>query len=405
MAHNRIMLLAGELSGDIHGARLIERFLVHDPDLEIFGVGGSAMEASGMELIRNIVDLAVVGFWEALSSVIPLYRLLNDLKHIMITRRPNLVILIDYSGFNLKVAKLAKSLGIPVAYYFCPQIWAWRRYRASRIASLVDYIVAVFPFEVPIYRKVGVDKILYFGHPVLDEIDHSRKARAGICDKTAVSGGKGLTITLMPGSRAMEVAKLLPVILEASSLIAARYPDTRFILRLAKSIERSGVESSISASGLNITICEGFGTEAIEMADLVIVASGSATLETAALGKPMVIVYKVNFLSWLMVKLFISLRNVGLANIISGKSLVPELIQWDATPENIFREAAIFIDNPDKRADISRKLRTAVDRISSHGVIDRVACALLQCSRNGIDRSADPVSLPLTNDSEERDMQ
>lgn len=379
MTHNRIMLLAGEHSGDLHGARLIERLLARNPELELYGIGGSAMEAAGMELIRNIVDMAAVGFWEVLSSVLPLYRLLGRLREIMQSRRPDLIVLIDYSGFNLKVARVARELGIPVVYYFAPQVWAWRRYRAASVAKLVDMVIAVFPFEAAIYRRVGLSRIHYFGHPVIDELEYL-KSLDPVQDQPA-DINRPPVITLMPGSRAMEVEKLLPTILDAARLIEKRYPGARFFLRLAKSVDTGRVETLVAGSGLKVEILRGLGTRGVEMADVVIVASGSATLETAALGKPMVIVYKVSLSSWIMGKLFINLKNVGLANIIAGRTLVPELIQWEATAENIFRETAVFLDNPHRRLDVSKKLRQAVAGISEPGVINRAAGVLIEFAR------------------------
>lgn len=384
MIHNsdikKIMLVAGEVSGDIHGAKLIEALRKVRPDIETFGVGGGAMAAAGMDLLRNIIDMAAVGFFEAVKNIIPLVMLLGQLKRVIFERRPDVIVLIDYSGFNLKVASMAKKMGVPVVYYFCPQVWAWRKYRAAKVAECVDMVIAVFPFEVSIYRNVGAN-VVYFGHPVLDELPP-------VLDPVASLASWGLTgrrpiVTLMPGSRRHEVRSLLPVMSGAAALLKKEFPDIGFALRLAPSVSREEAAALCGPMAESIFFVDHQATGILKASDLVLVASGSATLETAALGVPMVILYRMNPVSWLLGRLFVNLPNVGLANIVSGENVVPELIQWEATERNLAFTALSLLRNPEKRRNISRRLMSAVDRIAKPGVIDKVARTILNLGFRG----------------------
>lgn len=378
MIHNRdikkIMLVAGEVSGDIHGAKLIEAIRRVRPDIETFGVGGGAMEAAGMNLLCNIIDMAAVGFFEVVKNIIPLLTLRGNLKRAILERRPDVIVLIDYSGFNLKVASMAKEMGVPVVYYFCPQVWAWRKYRAAKVAECVDMVIAVFPFEVPIYRNVGAN-VVYFGHPVFDELPPVLEPVRAI----EACGLKGRTplVTLMPGSRRHEVKSLLPIMAGAAQRLKKEFPDIGFALRLAPSVSKEEAVALCGPMAEAISFVDHQATGILKASDLVLVASGSATLDTAALGVPMVILYRMNPVSWFLGRLFVNLPNVGLANIVSGENVVPELIQWEATEQNLAYTALSLLRNPEKRRNISRRLTSAVERIAKPGVIDKVARTIL----------------------------
>lgn len=378
----RIMFVAGEVSGDIHGACLIKELKELSSELEIFGIGGKEMESSGMELIDNILDRAVIGVWEAVKNILPFLKLMTRLEELLDTKKPDLLVLIDYSGLNLRLAKIAKKKGIPVVYYFCPQVWAWRRYRAVRVAKLVDMVVAVFPFELPIYKKVGAS-VLFFGHPVIDELiwmGADIPGLKGIVDQKGTQKPASTTeklVTIMPGSRPQELESLLPAMIEACEKLKKDHKKIKFYIRIAPHTDIKKLDKLMSCTTIKIEKINHRNMKEFQKSDLVIVASGSATLETAALGLPMIIVYKVNIFSWILAKLFLKLKNVGLANIISGKNTVPELIQWNVRADKLAVESEKFLFNPEKTRITKDKLIASVFKISRPGIIRSVAMSIL----------------------------
>jgi lipid-A-disaccharide synthase len=381
----RIMFVAGEVSGDIHGACLIEELKKLNSHIQVFGLGGKAMESAGMELIDNILDRAVIGVWEAVKNIIPFLKLIARLEQLLDEKKPDLLVLIDYSGLNLRLARLAKQKKIPVVYYFCPQVWAWRKYRAAKVAELVDLVVAVFPFELPIYKKVGAS-VVFFGHPVIDELvwmgANLRNSNNNLQFNLQNKGQhKGQTVTLMPGSRPQELESLLPVMIETCKILKEKTSALKFNIRVAPHTDLKKLNKLLSkAQNIEINLIEHRQMDIFQNSDLVLVASGSATLETAALGLPMIIVYKVNIFSWILAKLFLKLDNVGLANIISGKNTVPELMQWSVTPENLAAKALAFLSNPERCRITRKKLVDSVYKISSPGIVKKVALSIINFS-------------------------
>jgi lipid-A-disaccharide synthase len=379
MPHNprEIMIVAGETSGDLHGSHLIRAMHGFDPDLRFRGIGGRRMQEAGVELMAHAADMAVVGLTEVIVKLNQIRKVLNLMKASLKARRPDLLILIDYPDFNLMLGKTAKACGVPVFYYISPQVWAWRRGRIQKIRAIVDKMAVILPFEEPLYRDADVDAT-YVGHPLLDTVRTNytrREALARFDLQEDVT-----TIALLPGSRDTEIARLLPVMLAAAEIIAGTLPRVQFVLPLAETLERSFVENILRPSPVPIRIVRHDTYDAIGISDIVIVASGTATLETALLGKPMVIVYKVSPLSYYIGKKIVSVEHIGLANLIAGRTIVPELIQDEANPERIAAEVIGILNDRDRMDQMKTALTRIREALGQPGAAERaarLACRIL----------------------------
>jgi lipid-A-disaccharide synthase len=380
MSHNpgTVMIVAGETSGDLHGSYLVRAMLGIAPDLQFRGIGGRLMQEAGVELMAHAADMAVVGLTEVIVKLNQIRRVLNLMKTSLKTRRPDLLILIDYPDFNLMLGKAAKACGVPVFYYISPQVWAWRRGRIKKIRSIVDKMAVILPFEETLYRDEGVDAT-YVGHPLLDTV-RTKYSRQEALEKFGLREGV-TTVGLLPGSRDTEIARLLPVMLTAAEILLKKLPRVQFILPLAESLELSFVENLLGPSPVPVRVIRHDTYDAIGLSDIVIVASGTATLETALLGKPMVIVYKVSPVSYYIGKKVITVEHIGLANLIAGRTIVPELIQDEANPERIASEVINILNDRDRldkmKADLT-KIREALGRPGAAERAARLACGMLK---------------------------
>ncbi|MFQ5330127.1 MAG: lipid-A-disaccharide synthase [Thermodesulfobacteriota bacterium] len=341
MEEKRILIISGEASGDIHGAALIEELKGLIPSLKIFGMGGPRMREAGQEGF-DAGDMAVVGVAEVVGRLPAILRRLRELKAILDRERIDGVVLIDYPDFNLRFAKEAKKRGIPVIYYISPQVWAWRRGRVKKIARLVDKMLVVFPFEVPIYEEAGVD-VEFVGHPLMDRVScpldkNEAKAALGY-ERTEV------VVTLLPGSRKEEAATLLPVMLEGAveAAEASRW-KVRILIPASENIDEMLLKTVLKGCPEFVRTVEGEMYTALRASDTAVIASGTATLEAAIIGTPMLIVYKLSTLSYMLAKLLVGVEYVGLPNIVSEKPIVPELIQGAVTPANITEELCWLIE-------------------------------------------------------------
>jgi lipid-A-disaccharide synthase len=342
-----IMLVAGEASGDLHGAHLARALGILAPSWSLTGMGGVRMAEAGVRLLSDLTGLAVVGGSEAVSRLPTLYRTYRKLTRTMAESRPRALVLIDFPEFNLLLARVAKRLGVPVVYFIPPQVWAWRRGRVRRIARLVTKVLAVFPFEVPLYRSAGVS-VEFVGHPLLDslppELDRiEARRRLNLPDHSTLVG-------LLPGSRREEVGRLLGPMTEAAEKIQVAHPGVRFALALAPTVKREVVSAAVTACPAKIDVLTRQTHEVMAAADLLLIASGTATLEAACLGTPMVVCYRVSRLSGLIGRLLIRIPWISLANIVANCSVVPELIQADATGERLADEALRLLGEPSRLA-------------------------------------------------------
>lgn len=366
----KLMIISGETSGDLQAANLIKSLKLLDPHIEIFGMGGKKMQAEGVEIIYDITGLAIVGFWEVLKHLGVFKKIFEKLEKLLETRRPDAVILVDYPGFNLRFAKVCKEKNIPVIYYISPQIWAWGEARIHEIKKYVDKMIVIFGFEESIYKEAGV-KVSFTGHPFLDIVKPSWKKEETI--KTSHMKHDSIKIALMPGSRKKEVEKHLPVMLRSCKIIKDKIPNTEFIISRVRELGQDLYNKIIKHSAIKPHSLDNRPYEIMDIADLVIVSSGSATLEIAIMEKPMLIIYKTSFLTWLLAKKLIKIPDIGLVNIVAGKRIVPELTQFDATPENIAKEALQILNDHKKAHDIKESLRKVKSKLGDPGASSRAA--------------------------------
>lgn len=374
----RVMIIAGEASGDLHGALLVREMLAVNPSLQFFGIGGNRMREAGVKLLAHAADIAVVGVSEVFSKAAALIRVIAKMRKSLDRLKPDLVILIDFPDFNLNIAaRAARKRGIRIFYYISPQVWAWREGRVRQIKKRVDEMAVILPFEVDFYAAHGFD-VHYVGHPLRDIVKTTftasqARAHFGLAeDKT--------TIGLLPGSRNSEIQKLLPEMVEAARIISQNIPGTQYILPLADTLEKKTVAGFLNDSGLNIKIVAGHTYDVLACCDLAIVTSGTATLETGLMGVPMVIVYKVSLFSELIGRMIIRQQHIGLVNILAGKTVAPELIQRDARGPRIASEALAILQNREKRQQIIRDLgdiRAGLGEPGAAGRAAQIACDMI----------------------------
>jgi lipid-A-disaccharide synthase len=365
-----VMIIAGEASGDMHGASLVREMLKIAPTLNFYGVGGKGLAEAGVKLLANVSEMAVVGLTEVISKLGKFIKVMNLIKKSLDDVRPDLVILIDFAGFNLRIAHAAHKRGIKVFYYISPQVWASRKGRIKQIKRFVDKMAVILPFEVDTYKEKCF-AVEYVGHPLLDLVaPHYSKSESR--KKLNLPGNK-TTIGLLPGSRISEVEKLLPEMLQAAAILAQKIPDIHFVLPLADTLEEKIIIGIISLSGVKVTVISGNTYDVIACTDMAIVASGTATLETALLGIPMIIVYKISPLTYFIGKMVVTVKNIGIVNIIAGKTIVPELIQGKAAGVNIAGEALAILTNDERRREIISQLAEIRAKLGRPGAAIRAA--------------------------------
>ncbi|HDP16411.1 MAG TPA: lipid-A-disaccharide synthase [Candidatus Omnitrophica bacterium] len=375
MKRKKILIIAGEASGDLHAAHLVKSLKSLDPHIDIFGAGGKQMKEAGVEIIYDMVELAVVGFIEVLKHFRAFRHVLEKLLVLLETRKPDVVILVDYPGFNLRFAKYVKEKNIPIVYYISPQIWAWGQNRIADIKKLVDKMVVIFGFEEELYKQAGV-KVSFVGHPFLDIVHSEWKKEETI--KHLHMKHHSIKIALLPGSRQKEVERHLPGMLKACEIIRAKFPEADFILSRRKELGNGTYNKIIAASKIKPHSLENKPYEIMEVSDLVIVSSGSATLETAIMEKPMVIIYKTSLLTWFLARNLIKIPDIGLVNVVAGKRIVPELIQFEANAKNIAAMSLDILNDKKKQQAIKNNLRTLKARLGEKGAANRAAHLIIQ---------------------------
>ena len=370
MKKRRILIIAGEASGDLQAAHLVKSLKSINPNIEIFGLGGNQMKAQGVEIIYDIVELAVVGFVEIIKHLATFKKIFTKLVTLLDRRRPDIVILVDYPGFNLRFARCAKEKNIPVIYYISPQIWAWGKKRIEEIKKYVDRMVVIFGFEEELYKEAGM-KVSFTGHPLLDIAKPAWKKEATL--KHLHLRHNSIKISLLPGSREKEVRRHLPEMFKACEKIKKRLPNVEFILSRRKELDRSIYNNIISHSTIKPHSLENKPYEIMDISDLVIVSSGSATLETAIMQKPMVIIYKTSFITWLLARGMIKIPDIGLVNVVAGKRIVPELVQFQVNASNIAKESLKILENKKMQEGIKHDLQKVKEKLGEKGAADRAA--------------------------------
>jgi lipid-A-disaccharide synthase len=372
----RVMMVAGEASGDLHGGALAEALYAKNPHLQIIGFGGNAMRKAGVDVRFDIERLGVVGIFEVflhLKSVVQAYR--SALR--LLKEGIDLLVLIDYPDFNLRLAKAAKALGIQVVYYISPQIWAWRAGRIKTIAARVDQMLVILPFEQEIYQSAHVP-CEFVGHPLLDEI-----GRLGIAwpSKAAYLKDKalhpsGTTVGLLPGSRKREVIALLPAMLRGMELLAKEMPGLQLLIPVAPSLPEGLISELARSYSFPIRCVEGEVYDVLRASEVVVVASGTATLQAALAGTPMIIVYKLAPTTYWLARRLIHLKSVGLVNIVAGNPFIPELIQDDASPERICEAVLRLLKDAEAREKMKQGLKGVVGRLGTAGASNRAASVI-----------------------------
>jgi lipid-A-disaccharide synthase len=366
-----VMIVAGEASGDVYGARLVLAFKKLAPDITFFGLGGPEMENAGVRVIHQVSDLSVVGLTEIIPKMRCISRALSDLKRLLKGDPPDLLILIDYPGFNLNLAKKAHSLGIPVFYYIPPQLWAWRERRAKKIGQRVDRVAVILPFEREFYQKHGLE-VDYVGHPLLD-LSLPSKNDDEIRKDLGISHEHDPILALLPGSRAEEIIKLMPAMMDAAEIISRSYPRLCCILPLASTVGEDVVKPYLENATVDIKIGRSDTKEILKIADLAFIASGTATLEAAIMETPMVIAYKVSPLTYMLGRFLVKVSHIGLVNLVAGKAIVPELIQGNATSSRLAEEGLAILGNDGMRREMKKELQLVKKQLGRGGASKKAA--------------------------------
>lgn len=374
-ATRRILLVAGEDSGDAHGADVVSALRDRAAQLEVFGVGGQALRAAGMRTLVDSATIAGMGLFEASDKVGNLIRAYRHLSALLRSQPPDLLVLIDFPEFNLRIAKIAKQAGVPVFYYISPQVWAWRRRRVYTIAKRVDQLAVVFPFEPDFYATHGCS-VEFVGHPLVDRVRASRP-RQDTLRRYGLDPDRP-TIALLPGSRAQELRYLLTPLLGTATQLGTA---CQAVLALAPSLDRAAVETRLARDGVGpsrVRVVQGDTYNLVHAADLAVVASGTATLETALLERPMVIVYRMAPLTYALARLFVDVPFIGMPNLIAGRRVVPELIQGAVTPDRIVHEVRRLLDSRQAYSVAQRGLREVRRRLGDGGAAERTAGLILE---------------------------
>ncbi|HEA46875.1 MAG TPA: lipid-A-disaccharide synthase [bacterium] len=371
----RIMILAGEASGDLQGAYLAQELKKLSPGIDLFGIGGRKMEKAGVRLISDITQIAVVGFVEVLKHIRTFRRILKKLDNLMEKEKPQGIILIDNPGFNLRVAKKAREENIPISYYISPQVWAWGRKRVRKITNLVKKMIVILPFEERIYQDAGCP-VSFVGHPFLDIVRPTLSKKEAY-ERFEIEKNRPI-IGLLPGSREGEIKRLLPVMIEAARRIREKIPESQFILPLAPTLSKERVNAVLKRANFSIKVVEDPTFDVRSIMDFALVASGSATLENACLGLPMLIVYKVHFTTWLLSKILIKIPYIGLVNVVAEKKVVPEFLQYGARPGRIADACLEILQDSKKLNEMRTELAKVKEKLGEPGAPRRAAENILE---------------------------
>lgn len=365
-----IFISAGEPSGDMYGAELSKNILKISPKAKLYGLGGDKMQSAGVELLYNMLTLAVVGLWEVSKNLPKFIKIFNETVEKIKTVNPDLVILIDNPGFNLRLAKRIKKLKIPIIYYVSPQVWAWGSKRIQAMKPLIDKMLVVFKFEEDLYKENNID-CKFVGHPLIDIVKPNMnkelfRIKFNLNERKPIIG-------LLPGSREKEIQTHLPILVKAAIKINKKYPESLFIILKSSGVQSSFYQKFLNNLNLPIRLIENFNYECINISDFCIVASGTATLETAILETPMIIIYKVSFLSWLMLKPQVRVPYIGMVNVIAGKKIVPELIQNQVRPKLIAQKVCYYLNNLEEKKILIQNLKDIKSLLGEGGASKKVA--------------------------------
>lgn len=367
----RLLVSCGEPSGDLYAGELLRHLRGLVPGLTAFGLGGDHVHGQGAELLAHVRDLAVVGLLEVVKHLGRLRGIFRRVLEEVDRERPDVAVLLDYPDFNLRLARELKRRGIPVIYYISPQVWAWRRGRVHAIRDTVTRMLVIFPFEERLYREAGVP-VTFVGHPLVDLV-RPAPSRVALLEGLGMHAGEGV-VSLLPGSRPQEVAHNLPPLVGAVTQMSRRRPNLRFLLAVAPALDRNAARAPFGT--LPVTAVQGQTHAALGAADLAIVASGTATVEAALLGTPMVVVYRVSPLTYALGRPFVRVPYFAMVNLIAEREVVPELMQSDFTASRVAEEALGLLDDPARLQRVRDGLIEVRHRLGEPGASDRAAAAI-----------------------------
>lgn len=372
----KVFIIAGEASGDLHGSNLISEIRKILADTVFIGMGGPLMVKAGLCSFRDISELSVIGLGEVIASLDKFKSVFRLLAGKLDSEKPDCVVLIDYPEFNLRFAREAKKRGIPVVYYISPQIWAWRKGRVKAVKRYVDKMLVILGFEKDFYAKYGIDAE-FVGHPLLDSVV-TLSSRSEFLQKHGLDASKK-TVAILPGSRRTEVEKNLPLMAEAAELIREKLGDgVQFMVAKPGGMDMNIYEEALGSEGFRPELIEDEAYDCVNAADLVLVASGTATLETTILEKPMIIIYRVSILTWLFGKLLVRIPHIGLVNIVAGSRIVPEFVGFRINPSKIANEAVSILESSARSEGMKTHLAAIRDKLGGPGASRRAAEAVLK---------------------------
>jgi lipid-A-disaccharide synthase len=369
----RILLSSGEASGDLYAGELLRELRLREPSLEAFGLGGARSKAAGSDLVVDFGEISVLGLVEVVRKIPALREAMTTLTDAARARKPDAAVLVDFSGFHLRLARRLQQMGIPILYYVSPQVWAWRRGRMRRIRELVDQMLVILPFEEELYRKEGVP-VRYVGHPLVDLVAPTR-SREQFCADLGLDPGRPILL-LLPGSRKREVELHAPVLREVVESLRRDRPELQFVISRAPTVERVWIEAALGGLPPELRLLEGQTYDGLKHAALAVVASGTATVEAALSETPMIVIYRVGRLTYALGKPFVNVPHYSMVNLIAAREVVPELIQHDMTAERIRSEVERLL-KPEAAAEMRKGLREVKQKLGGSGASGRAADAVL----------------------------
>jgi lipid-A-disaccharide synthase len=365
-----LLIVAGEASADLHAARALAELRLLRPGVHAFGVGGPRLREAGLEVLAPAEDISVMGLSEVIPRLPRILGILRGLGRAAAERRPRAALLVDLPDFNVRLAARLKKLGIPVVYYVSPKIWAWRQGRAKKIARAVDRMLLIFPFEERVYAGTGL-RTRFVGHPFAEKPAPGPKERYR--EELGLAPGR-TTVALVPGSRPSELRRIFPPMLEAAERLRAGHPDVQFVVPVAPTLPRAAVEAYLGAHpAVDVTLVDGRTEEAVGASDAALVKSGTSTLESALMLRPMVVVYRLAWLTYLVGRLLVKLAHFSLVNILAGRALVPELLQGEASGERMAAEVEKLLSDRGAREAQLAGLRELRASLGEPGAPRRVA--------------------------------
>lgn len=371
----RILISAGEASGDRLGAGLARALRRRRPDIDLFGMGGEEMDVAGVRLVQPASEVAVVGILEVLKQLPALRRAMRSLEDLLVQDKPDLFVPVDFPDFNLRLAERARRAGIPVVYFVSPQVWAWRKGRVRKIRALVRRMLVLFPFEPRFYEEAGVP-VTFVGHPALDEVA-SPESRDATLGRLRLDPSRP-RVALLPGSRRGEVARLLPILLAAARILVRSRPGLQFLIPRARTLPEGLLDAEVERARIpGVHVRSGDYREILRACEAGVVASGTATLDAALAGLPMVVVYRMQAASYWVARSLVRVDNISLPNLVLGRRLVPELVQRECTPERIAHALETILSSPAFAEEIRLGLAEVRARLGGAGAFDRAALAIL----------------------------